>query len=93
MKYKNSSSKAANVVADLTESQYLNEDTRFDCDMFKSKHSLLIKLYFLFKRIGGLVQDLSWDPRGERLAIIFRSTDYVALYRTRYSPTFSIVPW
>jgi len=43
-------------------------------------------------RFGGLVQDLAWDPRGERLAVLFRSTDFIALFRTRYSPTLNLFP-
>ncbi|XP_046448379.1 aladin-like [Daphnia pulex] len=44
------------------------------------------------ERFGGLVQDLVWDSRGERLVVIFRTTDYVALFRTLYSPTLSLFP-
>jgi len=43
-------------------------------------------------RFGGLIQDLAWDPRGERLAVLFRSTDFIALFRTRYSPTLNLFP-
>ncbi|XP_057375702.1 aladin-like isoform X1 [Daphnia carinata] len=43
-------------------------------------------------RLSRLVQDLAWDSRGERLAVTFRSSDYVALFRTRYSPTLSLFP-
>ncbi|XP_046650517.1 aladin-like [Daphnia pulicaria] len=68
---KSSSTKAATVVADFTETQSLTEET---------------------ERFGGLVQDLVWDSRGERLAVIFRTSDYVALFRTRYSPTLSLFP-
>lgn len=44
-------------------------------------------------RFDGLIQDLAWDPRGERLAVLFRSTDFIALFRTRYSPTLNLFPW
>lgn len=44
-------------------------------------------------RFGGPIQDLAWDPRGERLAVLFRSTDFIALFRTRYSPTLNLFPW
>jgi len=41
---------------------------------------------------GGLVQDLAWDPSGERLAISFRSTPLVALLAARPATSLSLSP-
>lgn len=52
-------------------------------------------------RVGGIVQDMAWDPTGERLAVIFKSNGdknhscynkMVALFRTRTHPVVDIAP-
>ena len=78
------------MVADFTETQSLTEETERYVFILRFKLEVII---MLLCRFGGLVQDLVWDPRGERLAVIFRTTNYVALFRTRYSPTLSLFPW
>ncbi|XP_006825420.1 aladin-like [Saccoglossus kowalevskii] len=49
--------------------------------------------------IGGSIQDMAWDPTGERLAILFSGKQesnntghLVALFRTRIKPVFEIMP-
>ncbi|XP_063997053.1 aladin isoform X2 [Pogoniulus pusillus] len=51
------------------------------------------------ERIGGDIQAMVWDPTGERLAVIIRgspdaacSQSYVAVFRTRNSPVFELLP-
>ena len=35
--------------------------------------------------IGGLVSALKWDPKGERLAVSFKESNFIALFVTRVS--------
>lgn len=51
--------------------------------------------------VGGIVQDMAWDPTGERLAVIFKPTGdkndrccnkMVAVFRTRIHPVIDISP-
>ncbi|NXC46898.1 AAAS protein, partial [Penelope pileata] len=50
------------------------------------------------ERVGGMVQSMAWDPTGERLAVIIRgdpsagSQTVVAVFRTRNSPVFELLP-
>ncbi|XP_013399135.1 aladin [Lingula anatina] len=46
------------------------------------------------QRFGGCVQTMAWDPSGERLAVQFKgeNSDLIALFRTRVSPVFEIMP-
>jgi len=37
-------------------------------------------------RVGGAVQQLAWDPRSERLAVVFRDTEFIALFHTHINP-------
>ena len=39
-----------------------------------------------------MVQDFAWDPRGQRLAILFRFTDFIAVFRTRSRPSLTLFP-
>ena len=41
---------------------------------------------------GGLVQNIVWEPAGNRLALIFRSTSLVAIFSTRSGRTLSLTP-
>merc|ERR550519_805617 len=41
---------------------------------------------------GGLVQDITWDPTGQRLAISFRSTPLIALLSVRTGTCLSLAP-
>ncbi|PIK53858.1 putative aladin [Apostichopus japonicus] len=50
-------------------------------------------------RIGGLIQDMAWDPTGERLAVLFQKTleedhadDVIALFNTRLQPVLELIP-
>ncbi|MEE6518043.1 hypothetical protein FKM82_028729 [Ascaphus truei] len=50
-------------------------------------------------RIGGEVQSMTWDPSGERLAVILRgppehetNRPLIAVFRTRNSPIFELLP-
>lgn len=49
--------------------------------------------------IGGEVQSLAWDPRGERLAVLLKGNTntegrpaVIAVFRTRSSPVFELLP-
>lgn len=44
--------------------------------------------------VGGTVQCLSWDPHGERLAVMFKgsSANLIALFQTKWMPTFEAIP-
>ncbi|XP_033639313.1 aladin-like [Asterias rubens] len=45
--------------------------------------------------VGGLIQDLAWDPNGERLAVLFKSTEsnnLIALFNTRLEPVLELIP-
>lgn len=45
------------------------------------------------ERVGGAVQSMVWDPTGERLAVIIRGDQtVVAVFRTRNSPVFELLP-
>lgn len=50
-------------------------------------------------RVGGLIQDMAWDPRGERLAVLFQKTsdedhadNLIALFNTRLQPVLELIP-
>ncbi|XP_039602742.1 aladin isoform X1 [Polypterus senegalus] len=49
-------------------------------------------------RIGGEVQSLVWDPRGERLAVLIKgdpdrdTRPIIAIFKTRNSPVFELLP-
>ncbi|KAJ8336407.1 hypothetical protein SKAU_G00376270 [Synaphobranchus kaupii] len=50
-------------------------------------------------RIGGEVQSLAWDPRGERLAVLLKGDSetperpaVIAVFKTRSSPVFELLP-
>ncbi|KAG8452684.1 hypothetical protein GDO86_004464 [Hymenochirus boettgeri] len=50
-------------------------------------------------RIGGEIQSMSWDPSGERLAVLLKgnaedmeSQSVIAVFRTRNSPIFELLP-
>lgn len=42
--------------------------------------------------VGGAVMQLAWDTRSERLAIVFRDTECVALFHTHTHPTLHLAP-
>ncbi|KAK8750122.1 hypothetical protein OTU49_015246 [Cherax quadricarinatus] len=42
--------------------------------------------------VGGAVRQLAWDPRSERLAIVFRDTECVVLFHTHTHPTLHLSP-
>lgn len=42
--------------------------------------------------VGGVVRQLVWDPRSERLAVVFRDTECVALFHTHSHPTLHLAP-
>uniref|UniRef100_A0A8B9ELF1 Aladin WD repeat nucleoporin n=1 Tax=Anser cygnoides TaxID=8845 RepID=A0A8B9ELF1_ANSCY len=73
-------SKTASIVADLSETTF--------------------ETLYGEERIGGEVHSMVWDPTGERLAAIIRgnpdspgSQTVVAVFRTRNSPVFELLPW
>uniref|UniRef100_A0A8C3JA92 Aladin WD repeat nucleoporin n=1 Tax=Calidris pygmaea TaxID=425635 RepID=A0A8C3JA92_9CHAR len=73
-------SKTASIVADVAETTF--------------------ETLFGEERIGGEVHSMVWDPTGERLAVILRghpdvpgSQAVVAVFRTRNSPVFELLPW
>ncbi|XP_068123296.1 aladin isoform X2 [Hyperolius riggenbachi] len=72
-------SRNATVVADVSE-------TTFDTEMGEV-------------RIGGEIQSMVWDPSGERLAVLLKenaddgtSVSAIAVYRTKNSPIFELLP-
>ncbi|XP_077339977.1 aladin [Lithobates pipiens] len=72
-------SRSATVVADVSE-------TVFDTEMGEI-------------RIGGEIQSMVWDPSGERLAVLLKeipndvtSVSVIAVYRTKNSPIFELLP-
>ncbi|MBN3317693.1 AAAS protein, partial [Atractosteus spatula] len=72
-------SKAAAVVADLSETTFRTEGGEL--------------------RVGGEVQALAWDPRGERLAVLLKGDPeavdhpaFIAVFKTRTSPVFELLP-
>ncbi|KAG7161444.1 Aladin-like [Homarus americanus] len=42
--------------------------------------------------VGGPVKQLAWDIRSERLAIVFRDTEFVVLFHTHTHPTLHLAP-
>uniref|UniRef100_A0A8V5GSP8 Uncharacterized protein n=1 Tax=Melopsittacus undulatus TaxID=13146 RepID=A0A8V5GSP8_MELUD len=73
-------SKTASIVADLSETTF--------------------ETLYGEERVGGDVHSMVWDPTGERLAAIIRgspdapgSQTIIALFRTRNSPVFELLPW
>ncbi|XP_042878898.1 aladin-like [Penaeus japonicus] len=42
--------------------------------------------------VGGPVKQLAWDPRSERLAVVFRDTECVALFHTHTHPSLHLAP-
>ncbi|KAK2146711.1 hypothetical protein LSH36_586g00020 [Paralvinella palmiformis] len=46
-------------------------------------------------RVGGTIQNMVWDPTGERLAVVFRGprAENVALFQTRLDPVLELIPW
>uniref|UniRef100_A0A669CYN0 Achalasia, adrenocortical insufficiency, alacrimia n=1 Tax=Oreochromis niloticus TaxID=8128 RepID=A0A669CYN0_ORENI len=50
--------------------------------------------------VGGEIQSLAWDPRGERLAVLLKGdpraadrSPIIAVFKTRVSPIFELLPW
>ncbi|XP_053373470.1 aladin-like isoform X2 [Mercenaria mercenaria] len=44
-------------------------------------------------RVGGLIQHMSWDSHGERLAVVFQGNcDYIAVFRTKLYPLLEVTP-
>uniref|UniRef100_A0A3B5M1G5 Achalasia, adrenocortical insufficiency, alacrimia n=1 Tax=Xiphophorus couchianus TaxID=32473 RepID=A0A3B5M1G5_9TELE len=44
--------------------------------------------------VGGEIQSLSWDPRGERLAVLLKANRpaIIAVFKTRANPVFELLP-
>ncbi|XP_022099900.1 aladin-like isoform X2 [Acanthaster planci] len=47
--------------------------------------------------VGGLIQDMAWDPTGERLAVLFKPHDkdtdnLIVLFSTRLEPVLELIP-
>ncbi|XP_026723054.1 aladin isoform X1 [Athene cunicularia] len=73
-------SKTASIVADLSETTF--------------------ETLYGEERVGGEAHSMVWDPTGERLAVIIRghadapgSQTVIAVFRTRNSPVFELLPW
>ena len=43
-------------------------------------------------QVGGAIRQLEWDAAGERLAVTFETSDLIALYSSRLSPTLEFSP-
>lgn len=44
-------------------------------------------------RIGGLVTSMCWDNKGHHLAVIFKESNVIAVFRTEIKTIFKISPW
>lgn len=45
------------------------------------------------ERIGGLVTCITWDKNAHHLAVMFRESNYVAVFRTEIKTVLKITPW
>lgn len=43
--------------------------------------------------VGGLVQAMDWEKNGRHFAILFKDTNYVAIFTTTVFPVLHISPW
>lgn len=43
-------------------------------------------------RVGGCIQNIAWDKMGERLAVSFKESSLIVVFRTKIKPTFEINP-
>ena len=46
----------------------------------------------LFYSVGGPAEQLVWDGHSERLAVIFRDCEYIAMFHTRSFPQLHLAP-
>lgn len=44
------------------------------------------------ERVGGIVTSLAWDTRGQRLAVLFKKTDLVAIFSTEIRAVLQVSP-
>lgn len=44
-------------------------------------------------RVGGLVTSIAWDKRGHHLAIMFKESSVIAVFRTEIKTVLKITPW
>lgn len=45
------------------------------------------------ERVGGLVASMAWDKRGHHLAVVFKESSVIAVFRTEIKTVFKITPW
>jgi hypothetical protein len=54
------------------------------------------KQYFLPSvrfRVGGIVESMIWDTRGQHLAVLFKKTDLIAIFSTELHVVLQVAPW
>ncbi|MCL4136202.1 UNVERIFIED_CONTAM: hypothetical protein GTU68_044833, partial [Idotea baltica] len=44
------------------------------------------------EKVGGLVKQLAWDPKSERLAVLFKDSSFIALFHTYTHPQLHLAP-
>ncbi|KAK5646188.1 hypothetical protein RI129_004652 [Pyrocoelia pectoralis] len=64
----------------------------------ENSSSLATPLYDLSKGdidgavIGGIVQNMEWDPTNNNVAVLFQDTNYVAIFKVTVNPTLKLTP-
>jgi hypothetical protein len=61
----------------------------FGCCVFDKQYFLPCICF----RVGGIVVSLMWDTRGQRLAVLFKKTDVVAIFLTELHAVLQVSPW
>jgi len=51
--------------------------------------------HFLFVcfRVGGTVESMMWDTRGQYLSVLFKKTDLIAIFSTELHVVLQVAPW
>jgi hypothetical protein len=44
-------------------------------------------------RVGGIVESMTWDPRGQYLSVLFQKTDLIAIFSTELADVLQVAPW
>jgi len=50
-------------------------------------------LSFVCFRVGGIVESLIWDSRGQYLSVLFKKTDLIAIFSTELHVVLQVAPW
>uniref|UniRef100_A0A672IBQ6 Achalasia, adrenocortical insufficiency, alacrimia n=1 Tax=Salarias fasciatus TaxID=181472 RepID=A0A672IBQ6_SALFA len=67
---------------------------------FTVRDGIISPVFPVWSSVGGEIQSLAWDPRGERLAVLLkgdpnaaRRPAIIAVFKTRTTPIFELLPW